>query len=779
MKNNKKSKLFPIAFISVAVLLVAVIVFVRLGNNGDDNSDNPDYLHRSNQGSTNVQTKKYNDYMYLAGDRIMYLDTGNAVAIDGLVAKGEMLYYIYVDYINNPNTQDMVSSGATWNSNIAVVKVKGINKSGETIKNIEIHMNRSFNGTIVLGFDINDAEEITIITREFEVDIQKDDIYHSRYDSSGNLLSRNLLSDETDWFAHKAYISKDGYIAIVGYGTFLSNSIRIWDKDLTYIKEETEVNTRAFIFTDKDTYLSTLHGQDEPGVIQKVDIFTGELIMKHNLDFHISSIHLAEKDSCYDYYFVTTQHLYGFFLETGETEIVIDFLESGINLEGMSYFAIFDDGSVAVTRERMNNQTNLFQVELVVLSPVHRSEIEDSNIVVLAGFNITNLIGEQVIDYNRKNPGQQIVVRDYYNWDIVDYDEMKRQAEERYHFDIISGNTPDIMMFARLRDFDTRELRDSLIRQGYLADLYPFIDGNPILNRDAFFPNILKGYEDKNGKLMSIGNRINISTMIYTDPLLQTDYWTFDSFITLMENDIKAGKTMPLDSDLTGIHFLMTLLDLLSNEFIDYDLGNCNFDSEKFIRLLELTAKIPDNVDRDNHTTYNPSLHRMFNGEQTVDVVFLSFLDGWVTEFLHGEASADLNYNYRYIGLPSASNSSHNAELPITYSIFENSKHKDAAWQFIQEMFLSESDFNSQRSGYFSLFINEFENNLSTTTLSEQGKNVFRNIVNTASVQRPLSNTIKMIVEEEVDAFLRGQRSATDIARIIQSRVSIYLSERS
>ncbi|MDR2599957.1 MAG: extracellular solute-binding protein [Oscillospiraceae bacterium] len=776
MKNNKKSKLFPIVFISTTILLVAVIVFVGLRNNEDGNSDNPDHLSNGNQSNTNGHAYIYDEYVFLAGDRIMNLDTGNAVVIDGLIAKGELLYYIYIDYIDNPNTQDNVNDDSTFDPYLAVIEVKSINKSGEITKSIKIPTNRSFGSTTILGFDINDMEELIIITNESGETRGKNYVFYNKYDFTGSLIKRELLLEGSDWFAREAHISKNGNIAVVRLNFQHEISVRLLDEELSFIRSEA-LGFGAFTFSDEGMCLSLI--EDNPVKIRKSDFLTGEQILEFPLEFHVSDIHKADESSAFDYYFITTDYIFGLCFETGKTEKILNFLESGIIRTSSNYFAFFDDGSIAVSRERMNNQTNLFHVELTILNPVHRSEIEESDEIVLAGFNFVGGFIEEVLDYNLRNPDQQITLRDYYDWSIVDYNELRRKAEERFHLDLISGNAPDFIYISPLWGIDLIELRDSLAGQGYLTDLYPLIDSDPLFKREDFFPRILKGYEDKSGRLLHIGNRLEISTMIYTAPVLQTVYWTIDSFLSLMENNVKNGIIAPLDTDLTGIHFLMTLLDLLSSEFIDYDTGKCTFDNEMFIRLLELTATIPDIVDIYEHTLYNPSLHRMWNGEQTVDLVFLYLLGGWVVEALHGETGVNPNNSYRYIGLPSNIGSSHNARIVHTYSIFEHSKHKDAAWNFIRESFLLDFELESVWGGLLTLHIDTFEKNLTSTNISNQAKDMFRNIVNKATVQKPLSNTIKMIVEEEVDAFLRGHRSAADVARIIQSRVSIYLSERS
>jgi len=76
------------------------------------------------------------------------------------------------------------------------------------------------------------------------------------------------------------------------------------------------------------------------------------------------------------------------------------------------------------------------------------------------------------------------------------------------------------------------------------------------------------------------------------------------------------------------------------------------------------------------------------------------------------------------------------------------------------------------------LRIDDFESNLAAVSMTEAQRNTVRDIVYSATVHKPLDGTILMIISEEITPFLRGTRSATDTARVIQSRVSIYVSEQ-
>ena len=161
------------------------------------------------------------------------------------------------------------------------------------------------------------------------------------------------------------------------------------------------------------------------------------------------------------------------------------------------------------------------------------STIDDH--IILAGFLLRPTFTNEVMDFNRRNPERQIVIRDYVRdyWD--EYDNFGiRQGIERFHLDIIAGNVPDIILFEHPEDPGMERARDALIRQGVLLDLYPLIDADPDLSREDFYINALQGFEDADGGLAAIGNWLTITTMIATDPAMQASNWRFDDFLNMM-----------------------------------------------------------------------------------------------------------------------------------------------------------------------------------------------------------------------------------------------------
>jgi hypothetical protein len=593
------------------------------------------------------------------------------------------------------------------------------------------------------------------------------------------LYREELLALGNHRYGSDAHFDDSGYIAITEYSFQSGYTVHIWDDTLTYINKF-PLESPAFAFGTDGVFLSNA---EIPMAIQMIDISTGEVIEEYSFqldsDF-ISGIYAADESSRFDFYIHTIQHLYGFDLEAREIEHVLDFFESNLNLSSNRFLmSIGPEDMIVIAQERFS--TDLFdfsggEVDLSILKPVHRTALEDIERVVLAGFGFSNPFIDQVMDYNRRNPFQQIIIRDYFS---IDIDAGYEEAIVQFHFDLLTGTVPDIIWIDVFRSIDLVELREVLISQGYLADLYSFIDSDQMLSREDFFPNILKGYENASGELPVIGNRLLVSTMVSVDPSITDESWTANKFLDVMESTIRSGNTEPLGSSLTGSNFALTMVELMSNEFINHNTGDCYFDSETFIHLLEAAAIIPANPDFSG-TTWNihpdPDFYKLLSGEQSVDLVSISMLHGWIVGEEDSGIPDGFNFEYEYIGIPSASGGVHKVYFPQTFSIFQHSQNKNTAWQFVREILLPNATGTFPR--YVTLRIDDFKAHINASSMSADKEDILWDMINTASVHRTMNGTLLALIAENVNDFINGRQTAEEAARIIQSRVTIYLSEQ-
>jgi len=763
MRKNVSRTVLSIILISAFVLFLSTVLIV---NKNPDSEGGIEKSHHRVQNHENEQKGMIEEYAWLAQDGFVRLSTGNAEMINGIILLGDIIYYIYVEYIEHPIIQGHVENYRTEKVFSPVMQIKGINQTGIVVESITIPTVQG--DFYVIGFSINYESEFIIIAQCFNWEQEKGILYYFKYNiDSGLLVKKELKQTGAEWIALEAHIEKNGAVAVIGIDSHYNGTVIIWDNNMLYISEK-PITSDAFVFSYDGTYFYIENGNST--VLRERNILTDEIINEYQLPhLDIISIHLAEVNNGYDIYIVTAQYIYGYTIANNKKEHILNFIESQINIYAFSHIAFTADGRIVINQDKPNLEMNSWYVELAILSPVHRRVLADRDYIILAGFQLRPRFVDEVLSFNQRSSEAQIILRDY--WEIDDEIGF-RQAIERFHFDLIAGNVPDIILFEHPDDFILTRVRETLVRQGILLDLYQLIDTDPELKREDFFQHIIKGFEDKNGQLPVIGNWLTITSMITLNSTTQTRSWTFDDFLTMMELSIAAGNLEPLGNVLTGTRFLTTVLEFIDNDFIDITSGVSHFDNENFIRLLMLASSIPENHTFSNWgINYFPDFNALMNGKQTIDIVGF----GGVYGLTGITSNSSTTPPFEYIGFPGTLGTTHNIQIWGTYSIFSTSQHIDVAWKFVREALMPGSTENIA----LTLRTDDFENRIETSTMTALEKEVMRNLISQATVHRPMSGTIIQIIEEEFAALQRGLREAEDVARIIQNRVQRYLSEQS
>ena len=119
-----------------------------------------------------------------------------------------------------------------------------------------------------------------------------------------------------------------------------------------------------------------------------------------------------------------------------------------------------------------------------------------------------------------------------------------------------------------------------LIQKGYLENLWPYIENDPELGRDAVLLPPLEAAE-VNGGLYMLFQKVRVNTLMGAEHVVGARYgWTFEE---LME----AFSAMPEDSTIlrynaTTRDVFFKLLSFSLARYVNWETGACSFDSEEF-----------------------------------------------------------------------------------------------------------------------------------------------------------------------------------------------------
>lgn len=495
----------------------------------------------------------------------------------------------------------------------------------------------------------------------------------------------------------------------------------------------------------------------------------------------------------YDLYYTSNQSLYGYTMGAEASVEIMNLIDSDIDSNYMQSLLILDDENLLMTQYdyEANNYEGAFY--LSSLTKVAPEDVVDKIILQLACYNGMYNIRTDVIDFNKNNDTYRIKIIDYSTYNTEDD---WNAGLTRLNSDIVSGNAPDIIYLNGSMPVS------SFINKGVLADLYPFIDKDPDLNREDFLGNILDAFS-VDGKLYQMVPSFDLMTLAAKSKLVgEESGWTVHEMIDFAKN---ADPDAMLFESVTAVDLLTMFINYSGDEWIDWEKGTCDFNSDSFIELLEFSATLPQ-----DYSVYE----ELWNSE-----------DYWSTyESMYREERTLLNYFYLYnfrgyqrlkyatfgeditlIGYPMTNGNGAVISYGMSMAISSSCKNPDGAWSFIRQYLME--DYQStitndwpvtvkqmdvlkeqakQKPYYEDMDGNKIEyddtywvgdQEVIIPVMSDEEVAAVYDVISNASTTYYYDSSLMSIITEEVEAFYSGQKTAAAVADIIQSRASIYISE--
>lgn len=486
----------------------------------------------------------------------------------------------------------------------------------------------------------------------------------------------------------------------------------------------------------------------------------------------------------YDLYVSDNVGIYGFDLASDSLTKLLDYTDSDIEITGSisSCVAISDGEFVASLQDADYNN---YLARLLKVPP---EEVKEKQIITIGGYNIDYEVRKLAFAFNRENSDYKIKFVDYSAYDT---EGNYGAGAERLNMDIVSGNTPDIIIIGE--DMPV----DSYINKGLFCDLLQFLNNDPDISENDFLINVFDAFKTGE-KLYQLVPSFYISTMIvkkkYTGG---KDVLSFEDCEDLMKQ--KGVEKQNAFGLITRNNFLEQGIRFSGDTYIDWENRKCNFDSESFIHFLEfsngLVVEYPDNMWED----YKDTLYR------TDDALFSITSISSISDFKYykqGLFGTDISC----VGYPNDMGINNSVIYPSKrLAISAQSKNKDSAWEFLKK-FLTEE--YQDEVYYFPVRKTSFDKKAMETTQKpyymDDDKKVeydesyfiggqdikavpftqeevleYTNFVKSLKLVSNYNVNVNNIIFEEASAYFSGQKSAEEVADIIQSRLSIYVNENS
>ena len=403
---------------------------------------------------------------------------------------------------------------------------------------------------------------------------------------------------------------------------------------------------------------------------------------------------------------------------------------------------------------------------------------------------------QAIYAYNKTSDEYRVEMYDYMD---VDEDGGYMDVLHRMNMEILSGEATDIICG------DSSLSMNLYISKGLLTDINPLIGADPEFRREDFFENVFS-IRQQDGKLYEIFNSFTISGLVGATSLLKDrSGWSIDEFIDMVNSLPENMKPM---QDVAYDTLLQMAIMTSDNQFVDWTTGKVNFESDEFKQLLNY-AKTYGESSEDMMTTAmgmdmstEVSLNELIRNKELAMIPqnYMMDLD------LFASLWATFGEPISIVGFPSTNKSGPSCTLNTSFSILEKSEHKEEAWKFLKILFTEESQDklsdnyeglpvrrssvdkmikkvmdpkNFMFGGMSSSSSDGYSYTYENAPLTEEGKEVFLKLVENLNSTMNFDQSVSMIVSEESAGFFEGQKSDSEVARIIQERVQTLVSERS
>lgn len=496
----------------------------------------------------------------------------------------------------------------------------------------------------------------------------------------------------------------------------------------------------------------------------------------------------------YSFYYGSGAQLYGYDADSESTVELVNLMDCDLTADQLRFLRAEEDGSfsaIACSGTELN---------LVTLRQVPLTSVAEKQTLTL-GVLYPEMVSEAVIRFNRQHQDVRIEIVDYSQYADANTEEEAMEGLSRLTTEIMAGNMPDLLALEAMPF-------DQLAAKGLLEDLYPWIDGDPGLSREDFIPSVMQASE-MDGKLYQAAPGFAVHTLIgASDVVGEEPGWTFDE----MEAALAA---MPegcsaLDPYMARDSVLMMLLFMDMKSYVNWSEANCDFENDDFYKLLRFCASFPAEPDYSSDT--GPVTGRIASGKQMLMDATIYDLDEicYNDQYFGGSCT--------YIGYPTRSGSGNVLMFSSGYAMSANCRNKEAAWDFLRSFLTPEYqreqyglpvrrdvldekikaaaiEYEKDEHGEYRLdeegnripisrggmgMSDEYGNMVEFQLygLTDEQISKFLHVIETIDKSVDLNSQVYSIVKQEAAAFFAGQKSPEEVAKLIQTKVSLYLGEQ-
>ena len=669
-------------------------------------------------------------------------------------------------YIDSPDVE--------YVSKLKVAKITGTNVEYLTIENTE---DQGYYNESCFGAD---KDGNLYFLHEFYDEIS-DNYTHSlrKFDGNGNLLKEAQVEESksgNSWvnmfatspegitylvmdgtiFAYDSDFKKTGRYDYENQNTWIGSTFIDANGDFVFTQEtwsEDKVNSDLFVM-DKTGKTATATYPDE---IKGKSVVDG---------------------TGYDFIYRNGSSIYALNKSDKAAKEIVNFYDSDINPDDVGYSMVFLSAEKFIAAGEGGS--------VVTYEKVPADQVVDKEIITIGSAYGVYGFTDSILEFNKTNDKYRIRVIDY---SLLNTDEDWEAGSKRFNADLTSGNAPDIIVP------DSYSVKN-LMNKGVFTDLTPLMD-NSDLKKSDFVYCAQNAYADGD-KLYCVFPTFSVQGIVMKKSLYKEGMTLDDVIAWEQQTGCKAFADYYDKKSMLSL-----LMSYGMDSFLDPVTGKCNFDSPEFIKVLEYANTYPDQVGDDFYETYDyeAAQSKYREGKTLMMTLYVSNFRSY--NYQVHESFGD---DYIFCGMP-VGTTGLQLSPDTVIGISDKSNHKEAAWEFISKVIKSNDGSNYNFYGFPTL-----NSQMENLKKDAQGKPYWEDengeknyydesyyIGDQEIIIEPLKQAeldsitdyithitttatwddeLNQIVDEEAAPFFAGQKSAADVAKVIQSRLQIYINEK-
>ncbi len=471
----------------------------------------------------------------------------------------------------------------------------------------------------------------------------------------------------------------------------------------------------------------------------------------------------------------------------GTSEQIMSYVNSDLNTNYLNNISFIDeDRFIASYGTTVDDE---YRQLLCLFTRVNPEDIPDKIVLTFGCSYLSSLWRNRIVDFNKSNERYRIVVKDY-SQTVDDYDEQNTQLNN----DIIGGNMPDILVA------DSQLPIDNYIAKGLLADIGKLIEEDEELSQVEYMQNVFDAYS-VDGVLYYVVPSFSVITMVGKTSIIgDRTGWTMEEFMDLLNS--RPEGTSGFGQDMTQGTFMYYLMEFAGTDYVDAATGKCSFDSPEFISMLEYAKTLPAEYDYGDDYDWEALNNQYLEDRTLVTTMGISDFASLKQQMAY---TWGIDTDLTYVGFPCADRNGNTVSCYNSLVLSASSPSMEGAWEFaryyltedyqskgysglptIKSLLMEMSQEALRRPHYTNedgteteydntIYLNGEEVIIPPMTQAELDEVL--QVVESANKKDYYNNDIRNIIDEEAAPFFAGQKSAEEVAKIIQSKVELMVNE--